>query len=112
MYNSNNIADRIKELAKAKNIALKDLLKSAGLGINAMANMKTSMPKSDSLAKIADCLGVSLDYLMGRVPDESDIDKELANVDFALYNETKELNDSQKKDVLKFVQFLKNKDEE
>lgn len=112
MYNSNNIAERIKALAKKNNISLKKLLADAGLGNNAMANMKTSMPKSDSLAKIADCLGVSLDYLMGRSDDESDIDKQLAGVDFALYSETKNLNEAQKKDVLKFVQFLKNKDED
>ena len=32
-----------------------------------MSNMKTSMPKSDNLAKIADYLDCSVDYLLGRV---------------------------------------------
>lgn len=31
--------------------------------------MKTSMPKADNLAKIADCLNVSVDYLLGRTDD-------------------------------------------
>jgi len=42
------------------------MLSECGLGANTMANLKTSMPKADSLAKIADFLGCSVDYLLGR----------------------------------------------
>lgn len=66
MYNSNNIAERIKTLSKSKGISIKKLLSDVGLGFNTMANMKTSMPKADNLAKIADYLDVSVDYLLGR----------------------------------------------
>lgn len=66
MYNSANVAERIKELAKARNISVKQLLSDVGLGFNTMANMKTSMPKADNLAKIADYLDCSVDYLLGR----------------------------------------------
>ena len=37
-----------------------------GMGFNAMSNMRTSMPKADNLAKIADYLDCSVDYLLGR----------------------------------------------
>ena len=47
MYNSSNIAERIKATAT-------------------MSNMKTSMPKADNIAKIADYLDCSVDYLLGR----------------------------------------------
>lgn len=66
MYNSQQVADRIKYLAHQKHIIIKTMLKDCGLGANMMANMKTSMPKADSLAKIADYLGCSLDYLFDR----------------------------------------------
>ena len=66
MYKSLDIAKRIKDLAKQKKIPLKVLLADAGLGFNTMANMKTSVPKSDNLARIADRLGCSVDYLLGR----------------------------------------------
>lgn len=56
MYNSNNIADKIKTLAKSKGISVKKVLEGVGLGFNTMSNMKTSMPKADNLAKIADYL--------------------------------------------------------
>lgn len=76
MYISNNIANRIKDLAKSKNVSMQKLLMDVELGNNTMSNMKTSMPKSDSLAKIADYLGCSVDYLLGRTDDpESHIDK-------------------------------------
>ena len=70
MYNSANIAERIKTVAKSKGIPVKKMLEDIGLGYNTMANMRTSMPKADNLAKIADYLGCSVDYLMGR-GDES-----------------------------------------
>lgn len=67
MYNSQDVAERIKELAQKKNISVRQVLSDIGLGFNTMSNMKTSMPKSDNLAKIADYLDCSVDYLLGRV---------------------------------------------
>ncbi len=65
MYNSFNIAQRIKSTAKTKGVSIKEVLEKAGLGFNTMSNMKTSMPKADNIAKIADYLGCSVDYLLG-----------------------------------------------
>lgn len=69
MYVSTEIADRIKELSKKRNVPLKQMLADIGLGSNTMANMKTSMPKADNLARIADYLDCSTDYLLGRSDD-------------------------------------------
>lgn len=66
MYYSSDIAIRIKRLSKKKGIKLSDMFESIGLGRNTMANFKTSMPKADNLAKIADYLNCSVDYLLGR----------------------------------------------
>ena len=66
MYNSNDIAKKIKETAKTKNVSVKKMLVDTELGVNTLQNMKTSMPKVDTLAKIADFLNVSIDYLLGR----------------------------------------------
>ncbi len=107
MYISADVADRIKELAKEKNIPIKQLLENAELGFNTMANMKTSMPKADNLAKIADRLGCSVDYLLGRtnikkIPTESsrddraDMEREFAEL-FAL------LTPEQKAEIIAFL---------
>lgn len=74
MYISNDIAERIKSTAKHKGVSVKKLLEDIGLGFNTMSNMKTSMPKADNLAKIADYLDCSVDYLLGRT-DKPEINK-------------------------------------
>ena len=67
LYNSPYVATRIKAYAKAKNISLKALLESCGLGSNTFSHMLHGRSLAfDSLAKIADCLGCSVDYLLGR----------------------------------------------
>lgn len=75
MYDSHNIANKIKEVAKLRNITLKQMLVDLSLGSNAMSAMyHGKIIASDSLAKIADYLDVSVDYLLGRT-DKSDSHK-------------------------------------
>lgn len=68
-YISSEIAERIKLIAKSKGLTVSTVLKEVNLGRNTMANFKTSMPKADNLAKIADYLDCSIDYLLGRTDD-------------------------------------------
>lgn len=69
MYKSSDVADRLREVAKARNITMKAALKDAGLGQNMMTMMRSSMPKADTLAKLADRLECSVDYLLGRTTE-------------------------------------------
>ena len=70
MYNSNKVAENIKIQAKKKNVSIKLLLEECGIGRNAMSHMTNgSMPKGDTLGKIADYLECSVDYLLGRTDD-------------------------------------------
>lgn len=67
MYDMSEVAKRIKLQAKQKNCRLKDLLSSCGLGINAVSQLSSVTTISAvSLAKIADYLDCSMDYLMCR----------------------------------------------
>ena len=67
LYKSLNIAEAIKARAKEKKIALKDMLADLELGSNTMSNMRHDrMIAADSLARIADYLDCSVDYLLGR----------------------------------------------
>ncbi|MCI9355780.1 MAG: helix-turn-helix domain-containing protein [Firmicutes bacterium] len=71
MYKSTNVAEIIKKTAKVKNIQLKDMLIELELNKNTLSNMyKGSMLKGDSLARIADYLDVSVDYLLGRTNEQ------------------------------------------
>lgn len=68
MYDSGKVADRIKLLAKARGMAASIVLEHCGLNKNALSTMisRGSMPKSENIAKIADYLDCSVDYLLGR----------------------------------------------
>ena len=64
MYNSQDIASKIKSTAFANNVKLGYMFAELGISQNTLHNMKTSIPKSDTLALIADYLNVSVDYLL------------------------------------------------
>lgn len=68
MYLSQETANRINAVAKIKKLAVKDILLDCGLNKNTISTMisRKSWIKADSLAKIADYLDVSVDYLLGR----------------------------------------------
>lgn len=67
MYNLQSIAARIKEQARSQKIAMKDMLTACDLGINAVSQMAQGRNMSSTnLAKIADYLDCSVDYLLGR----------------------------------------------
>lgn len=65
MYEPANVAERINKLLKEKNLQQKDMLMESGLNKNTISSMlsRGSMVKADTLAKIADFLSCSVDYL-------------------------------------------------
>jgi len=68
MYNATIISERIKGSAKKRGLTVKAVLESSGVNWNFMSStlQAGSMPKADNLAKIADQLDCSVDYLLGR----------------------------------------------
>ena len=75
MYITQDIAFKIKSTAKMKNISMKQLLSDCELNINAVSEFSKGKHLSCiSLAKIADCLDCSVDYLLGRT-DKPEVNK-------------------------------------
>ena len=68
MNTSQEIADRIKEIAKSKDISLGAMFTELGMSKNTLSSMCSGgrFPVVDKLAKIADYLDCSIDYLLGR----------------------------------------------
>lgn len=62
------VAKTIKELCKQSGITIKSLLEQCGINRNFMYDLEKNnqVPLVDKLEKIADCLDVSVDYLLGR----------------------------------------------
>lgn len=67
MYFSQDIANRIKSEAKKRGISINRLLGDCNLGVNTISKMaKGTDILTHNFAKIADYLGCSVDYLLGR----------------------------------------------
>lgn len=75
MYDFQKIATRIKTMAKSKGISLKIMLSECELGISTVSQMaKGNDMLSKNLARIADYLDCSVDYLLGRT-DNPEVNK-------------------------------------
>ena len=78
MNSPQEISSIIKKIVSEKPFTMSKMLSDIGLGRNTISHMDNgSMLKADSLAKIADYLNVSTDYLLGTTPtvqafDEND----------------------------------------
>lgn len=67
MYYSQEVSKRIKELAKEKRITISKMLVDCGLNNSTLNQISEERGlASFSLAKIADCLDCSVDYLLCR----------------------------------------------
>ena len=67
MYFAQTTKKRIKSLCKSKKINMMEMLQECELGVNAIRQINnTKGMASFSLAKIADYLDCSVDYLLGR----------------------------------------------
>ena len=67
MYNSHDLAISIKNEAKKQGIIIKDMLSELSIGSNTMSALYHGKSIAyDSLARIADYLECSVDYLIGR----------------------------------------------
>ena len=113
MFTSEQIADKIKFVAKRKKINLKDMFNDIGLNKNVIYNMKRGrIPNIESIIKIADYLDCSLDELCGRtklekmtINGKSFTENEIKE----MFNELNRLND---KISEFFVDNLKEGDKE
>lgn len=77
MYDTNNLAEKIKTVAKERGTTMKDVLSSCGLSGNTMSTLYHGKSIAfDSLAKIADYLDCSVDYLLGRTDNPNAHKKE------------------------------------
>ena len=68
MNNPQEIADLIKALAKYQRISISKMLSDCDLNKNSLYTMQSGgyLPRTETLAKIADYLDCSVDYLLGR----------------------------------------------
>ncbi|MHB1154013.1 MAG: helix-turn-helix domain-containing protein [Eubacteriales bacterium] len=107
--------DILMKLCKDRNVKLTPLLKKLGLSESGIARWRNgSVPNGTTLALLAEYFGVTIDYLLGKTQaDEGFI---LDEIQFALYKETEDWNsptsiltESDKRDILEFARYIKEK---
>lgn len=109
------LRERIKDLCKKNGISVNKLEMDCGFGKGYISKLDKSAPNSEKLQKIADYLGVSLDYLMtgndasvGRFSAQADLlikirnDKRLMNAIEKYYD----LSEKKKTHVLELIELL------
>ena len=109
LYYAVEIAQRIKGLAKEKEITIKDMLIEIKLNKNSINTLSNgSMIQCDSLAKIADYLDCSVDFLLGRTPQKKySIDVSTLSLnEQTMLNTFCQLSVSQQQSALDYLRYL------
>lgn len=66
-----------------------------------------SIPRGETLSKVASYFGVTSDYLLGNTEERIVPSNKLEGIDFALSGEIKNLTENEKQDLLDYIQFKK-----
>lgn len=109
LYYAVEIARKIKDLAKEKEITIKDMLLEIKLNKNSINTLSNgSMIQCDSLAKIADYLDCSVDFLLGRTPQKKySINSSTLNLnEQIILNTFRQLSLLDQHAAIKHLQFL------
>lgn len=99
--------DRIKECRETQGLSKTKLAEKTGLTISAISQFESGErdPNMVSLNKLANSLQVSVDYIMGR-------DEELSDLNIlATFRGLQKMTKEDKKEMLNFYRFLQAKEE-
>lgn len=106
------IGDKIKQLREEIDMERAEFAKMIDVTYHALAKYETNerQPDYEILKSIADFFNVSTDYLLGRTNIRNPIDNNANSLEEKSYN-IDELSPESKKELQKYIQLLKLKDE-
>lgn len=103
-----------QRLCQEKGLTNYRVSKETGVSQSSLSEWKrgNSVPKYESMKKIADYFGVSVDYLLGKTDNKKTPRPEGQDVTFddftyAMYEEARELSNENKQKLLEMAQFFK-----
>lgn len=99
--------DRLCTICQEKKISVTNMVKELGLSSGNLSKWKNGgAPRSDTLQRIADYLGVTTDTLLkGR-----DAQPEMSDIRYALYHETADVSEETLSKILEFARFAKEQE--
>ena len=100
--------DKVRELLSQKNMSINKMLTDLGLGKGTFATWEKrgTVPGGETLNKLADYFGVSVDYLLGKSYTEQE---EVTQQEKKLLAMLKQLNEEDLETALRIVQRLAEK---
>lgn len=106
--------ERFSKVLQEKGLTAYKVSKETGVSQGSLSDWKygRSKPKNESMKKIADYLGVSVDWLNGNSNDRYETAKTKITDDdikFALFGGEKEITDEMYEEVKSFAQYVKEK---
>lgn len=104
--------DLFCELCKKKGVSPTKATVEIGLSRTIGTKWKTTgaTPQGETLSKIADYFGVSVDYLLGNEPKAktpAEADVTFDDFTYAMHHESKELTEENKQKLLEMARFFK-----
>lgn len=109
MTKTDSLGKRLKYVREKKNIPQKELASLLGLQKSTISLYESDrvIPPSDKLSILADRIGVSTDYLLGKTDDSSP--KITKNSPYSKENLLAQFGEEDQKLLLDYIEFLKNR---
>lgn len=107
--------NRLKALRSERGMSQTEFANKIGVAQNTVSNWENGnrLIDTETVARIADYFGVTIDYLLGRTDDmnQNPGEENISFDDFtyAMYNESKELTEEDKQALLGMARLLKKK---
>lgn len=106
---------RLKELREKHKLTVRELADKVNINYATLSRMENGMQNftDEYLTILADFFAVSIDYLLGYSSNEKSlnfngaIQIKIDSMDFTIYNEIKDLNYNEKKDILEILTIFK-----
>ena len=106
--------NRLKKLRNEKRLTIRELGEETNISYSSISAMENEIRPftQGNLEILCSFFNVSSDYLLG-LSDErnpTSAKEQLSGIQLAFYNQAEELTEAQAKEVLNYIEFVKNRD--
>ena len=102
-----NLARRMKELKEQNHLTNQELADRAGLPVSNVSKLLagiTQYPTIDTVAKIANALNISIDYLVNG--NDTPLNRTRSRDEYQLIESYRNLNEAGKHEIIKYIALL------
>ena len=101
--------ERIRDTAKAKGYSVNRLEQELGFARSSINKFNKNAPSVDKLQKIAETLGVTVDYLITGSNNEETVKEVSPFETLAAHFDGEELSEEKMEEIMNYVEFVKSR---